>query len=321
MRERLSLRMGLVRLKSLHAATAGTALIVCAATAFSLAVLTQAQTPKASSTASQSFDPHDLAGGGVWNVAARGRKTPCSIGGTGAAPLPPDPNCVIPPDPQGFQGFHALPSGVEMTPWAKAKFAINTGGRTEKGDPAARSYRPGTVDDPYEQCDPLGFPRVLLGYIHPFEVVSAPAKVWMIYEEEHMWRLIWTDGRPLPKKEDLPYDPSWLGFSVGHWNGNDFVVDTIGMNDKTWFDQVGHPHSEDLHLTEHYRRVDHDTLNITFTFDDPKAYTKVWTIGPMSYTLKTGPEWEMQESFCTLEDQRNFQKNVRGQIDGIKPNR
>jgi hypothetical protein len=134
-----------------------------------------------------------------------------------------------------------------------------------------------------------------------------------------MWRYIFTDGRPIPKKEDLPYGPTWMGISVGHWEGNTFVVDVVGMNDSTWIDQAGHPHSEDLHLTERYTRPDHDTLSMTWTFDDPKAYTKIWTYGPKRYILKTGTDWEIQESFCTLGDEQDFINNVRGPAEkGLK---
>ena len=247
------------------------------------------------------FDPHDLNGGGVWN-ADRAGKVACSLKATA---YPPDPNCVVPNvTPTGnpkvkSDGYNILPTGVEMTKWAHDVWMSQDQGTGISGNA-----------DPEDRCDPLGFPRGLFGYIHPFEIVQTPTQTLMIYEEFHFWRLIWTDGRPVPKAADLPYGPTWLGFSVGKWQGNDFIVTTMGMNDKTWLDQRGHPHSEDMVLTEDYRRVDHDHLEVSVTVNDPKAYTKVFTFGPKPYVLKSGPDWEIQESICTIGDETSFNKQI-----------
>ena len=85
----------------------------------------------------------------------------------------------------------------------------------------------------------------------------------------------------------------WYGHSVGHWEGDTLVVESIGFNDKSWMDGAGHPHSEAMHVVERYRRVDHDTLELTMTIDDPKAYTKPWlSKSPKTFKLapKVGPE-------------------------------
>ena len=136
---------------------------------------------------------------------------------------------------------------------------------------------PGKENDPVLRCDPTGPPR-LLTLPNPFEIVQIPGRVLMFFEEYHIWRTIWTDGRALPKEPD----PTWLGYSVGKWEGDTFVVDTIGFNDKIWADPYGDPRSEQMHLTERYRRLDHATLELTITIDDPKAYTKVWVSPPNS---------------------------------------
>ena len=92
----------------------------------------------------------------------------------------------------------------------------------------------------------------------------------MMFEYDHYQRLIYTNRREHPKDLDL----SWMGDSIGHWEGSTRVVDTVGLNDKTWLDQVGHPHSTALHVVERLHRVDRETLVDDITIDDPKAYTK-----------------------------------------------
>ncbi len=193
-------------------------------------------------------------------------------------------------------GIAIFLKGVTLTPWAREKLQAEAKARIPEVQPYMNS------------CDPMGIPRLLLD-TRPMEFVQAPGKVIVIYEEQHTWRFIYTDGRPLATSAGhLPFGPTWLGYAVGHWEGDDFVVDTVGMNDKTGLDDIGHLHSEDLHLTERYHRVDRDTLEMSFTIDDPKAYTKPWTYGPIKYEHKTGQQWEIQESFCILAEQQQFYK-------------
>jgi hypothetical protein len=92
-----------------------------------------------------------------------------------------------------------------------------------------------------------------------------------------------------------------MGDSIGKWEGDTLVVDTVGFNDKTWLDNDGHPHSEDLHVVERIRRASHDTLTFDITIDDPKAYTKSWS-GHMIFELKPG--WNLGEMVC--EDNITF---------------
>jgi hypothetical protein len=140
----------------------------------------------------------------------------------------------------GLPGMNAVDTRTRppFTPWGKARF-----------DAAKPMIGPravaGTENSPSLNCDPDGPPRVLL-LPNPFEIVQIPGRVFMFFEEGHIWRTIWADGRPLPKDPD----PSWLGYSVGHWEGDTFVVDTIGFNDKLWADPWGDPRSEKMHLTE-----------------------------------------------------------------------
>jgi hypothetical protein len=96
----------------------------------------------------------------------------------------------------------------------------------------------------------------------------------MLFESYHSYRQIFTDGRPLPTQPD----PGWFGYSVGQWEGDTLVVNTIGINEKTWLDDSGHPHSDALRVIERFRRRDFGHMTVELNIDDPKAYTKAWTV-------------------------------------------
>ena len=117
------------------------------------------------------------------------------------------------------------------------------------------------------------------------------------------------DGRELPKDSD----PLWMGYSIGHWDRDDLVVETASFNDKTWLDVRGHPHSDALKLTERYHRPDPQHLQISFTIDDPKMYTSTWIVRN-SFELK--PTWEIGEAFCVVEDQSKFFQQSLQDPDG-----
>jgi hypothetical protein len=119
-----------------------------------------------------------------------------------------------------------------------------------------------------------GIPRADL-LSDPIKIVQAPRMTIILYEAGNSHRQIYTDGRVLPKDFDLP---AYLGYSVGHWEGDTLVVETAGFNDKTVLDAMGHPHSEALRMVERYRRRDFGHMDIETTIDDPKMYTKPFTI-------------------------------------------
>jgi hypothetical protein len=113
------------------------------------------------------------------------------------------------------------------------------------------------------------------GALFPYELVQTPARLVMIFEDDiPSHRTVYLDGRRHPKDPN----PDWMGHSIGHWEGDTLVVDTIGFNDKSWLDNVGHAHTERLHVTERIRRPDLGQLEIEFTIDDPGAYSKPWII-------------------------------------------
>src|SRR5713226_2997165 len=127
--------------------------------------------------------------------------------------------------------------------------------------------------DPYSHCLPPVVPRINSGN-RPFKILQLPGLVVILYETGYLFRQIFTDGRPLPKDPQ----PAWLGYSVGKWEADTFVVDTIGFNGKTWLDQMGHPQTETTHLTERFQRRDFGHMDLQITIDDAKAYTKTWTV-------------------------------------------
>lgn len=146
-------------------------------------------------------------------------------------------------------------------------------------------------DDPEGLCLPPGIPR-MMATPFPFQIFQLPDRVIFIFEVgAHVWRVIYTDGRPHPKDPN----PSFLGDAVGRWEGDTLVVDVIGFNDTTWLDQDGHPHTGALHVIERYTRTEEMTLHYEATIDDPKAYTKPWTI---SYTIPWALGVEIYEYIC-----------------------
>jgi hypothetical protein len=209
-------------------------------------------------------------------------------------------------DVPGVPGMNAVSNRTRpaLTPWGQAKFDA---AKPLVGPRAV----PGVENNPELRCEPDGPPK-LLNLPNPFEIVQIPGRVLMFFELGHIWREIWTDGRPLPKDPD----PSYLGYSVGKWDGDTFVVDTTGFNDKLWDDSYGNPRSDATHLTERYRRLNHDTLELQIIIDDPKAYTKTWISPPKLHKLEPG--WEIAEWFCVLDEDKAYDDAVRKPA-GIAP--
>jgi hypothetical protein len=183
-----------------------------------------------------------------------------------------------------------LKDGVPYQPWAKAL--------------AEQRQSVLHKDDPLALCLPPGVPRVDTHPSHPFKILPMSRELVILYETStnEVFREVFTDGRPLPKDPQ----PSWKGYSVGHWEGDTMVVDTIGFNDRGWIDtEKGRPQTDALHVTERFRRRDVGHMDIGITIDDPKAYTKPW-----SAMLKVNliPDSELMEAVC--ENQRGIEHMV-----------
>jgi hypothetical protein len=153
----------------------------------------------------------------------------------------------------------------------------------------------GSLYDPNGLCLPPGGPR-LMTTPYPMEIIQLPKqkRIIMIYEgATHIWRNIYLDGRPHPPADQLT--PTWLGHSVGHWEGETLVIDVVGFNEGSWIDMGGKPHTNKLHVIERYTRTDLYTLRYEATIDDPGAYTAPWKI---AFDVIWDPEGEIQEYIC-----------------------
>jgi hypothetical protein len=157
-------------------------------------------------------------------------------------------------------------------------------------------------DDPEGFCLPPGVPRMMYTP-YPTQIYQMADRILFIFEGgAHVWRLIWMDGRQHPADPN----PTYLGDSIGHWDGDTLVVDTVGFNDRTWLDAAGHMHGEKLHVTEKFTRPDSNTLRLEATIDDPDFYTKPWTVVT---TSAWAPGQELLEYICQ-ENNRDLQHLV-----------
>jgi len=169
------------------------------------------------------------------------------------------------------------PGEVPFQPWAKALFDERATGSHSKEDPDAN-------------CLPQGVPKIDAAPA-PWKIVQQPGFIVIVYEAFNLWRQVFLDGRSLAA--DL--NPTWMGYSTGKWDGDVLVVDTRGFNGKAWLDQLGRPSTDALHVTERFRRKDFGHMDLQITIDDPKAYTKPWTVTEEVHLL---PNTELLEFIC-----------------------
>ena len=168
------------------------------------------------------------------------------------------------------------PGDVSFQPWAAELYA----------------HRRETLskDDPTGRCMVGGVPRST-AVPYPFKILNTNGMVVILYEAVHSYRQIFTDGRELPRDPN----PQWFGYSVGRWQDDAFIVESAGFNDNVWLDNNGHPASENLRVTERFRRKDFGHMSVEVTIDDPKTYTKPWTVTlPLLYQADS----ELLEYMC-----------------------
>jgi hypothetical protein len=168
-----------------------------------------------------------------------------------------------------------------------------------------RSVLPTETNDPVVSCDPQGMPREDLYELRTLQIYQTPQNVAILYQFGKIWRVIWTDGRELPKDPE----PRWFGYSVGKWEDDTtFVVQTSGIDERTWVDRAGRPHSADLRVEERFHRVDHDTLELSLTIDDPKMYTRPWVaLDRFRFELQQ-PSFDVREMICSPTDFAEYNK-------------
>ena len=201
---------------------------------------------------------------GSWEEANRG----VGVGGSGSDPSAP---VVLSSNdrPAGREG-------APYQPWAAKKVleAFNRRG----------------IDDPTALCLPAGLPRIVMLGLFPQQFIQTPKQIVILYEYMNVIRII-----PLDTKHRADLIPTYMGDSVAHWEGDTLVVDVIGFNDKTWLAGTGTFHSDALHITERYTRVDKDQINYEVTMEDPNVLTKPWTLRS-TIMLREGTR--LQEYVC-----------------------
>ncbi len=171
------------------------------------------------------------------------------------------------------------PPEPEMLPWAEERY---------------RAVKQGKVRDPnFTGCNPQGPADLMLDNRRRYELVQFPDVVLVLFDEDHLVRRIYMDGRSHPDGALS----TWMGHSIGKYEGDTLVIDTIGFNDKNWVDRDGHPHSDALHLVERIRRLNPNSLEYVVTIDDPKAYKQPYTRTMIQDSLPSKFEM-LEEDMC-----------------------
>jgi hypothetical protein len=230
-------------------------------------------------------DAHDL--NGVWTPA----------GNFG----PPAGEVVA--DPSVSTGWMRGP--LPLTAAGKVALESHKGGKGPRG---GRSYAPSVANDPIGDANPPGLVRTFV-YGRSVQFLQMPDEVVNLFEWYHFWRQVWTDGRKLPDDPDL----FWYGTSVGKWDGDHFIVNTVGLDDRNWLDMAGAPESDALKVNEDWHRMDRDNMEFVITFDDPKFYTHPWSGDKRIWRLqaKGTPGATIFEDIFAPWDEQDFNKRIR----------
>ncbi len=189
---------------------------------------------------------------------------------------------------------HSGKGTMELTKWGLDKFNWNRAPEAANAPGVYRGQHVRVDQDPAYHCYPAGLVRLgpplnIIQGRGPIEIIQTPGKVMLLFQYDHEVRQIFTDGREHPRILEL----TWNGHSIGRWDGDTLVVDTIGIRDESWLDQGGHEHSTELHVVERFRRVDADTLEMERTLTDPIALAKPFTI---RVVLKFSPDKDLDEN-------------------------
>ena len=207
---------------------------------------------------------------------------------------PSGPIAGPPHDPHDLTGVWNMRGGggqggfgrvdPNMTAWGEQQYKL------QKSSNGGQYTLQETNDPVITKCFPPGVPRI---YLQPFplQIVQTPKEVIFLYEYDHTARHIFTDGRKHP--DDVT--PTYMGDSIGHWEGDTFVVDTVGFNEKTWLDRIGHSHSDQLHVIERFQRVNLNDLELDVSMEDPKALATPWNV---HLQFQLHPDWTIAEQVC-----------------------
>jgi hypothetical protein len=235
---------------------------------------------------------------GIWDAAeADGGRQP-----SGALEHP----ALIKPRGQGVEGGRPDETGI-MRPLHYTPAGIEALKANKPSGPSVRQVPSALANDPVDQCDPIGFPRMELFELRTIELVQTANQVVYLNQFYGNYRVIWTDGRELPKDPE----PRWNGYSVGKWiDDYTFVIETVGLNPRSWLDHAGRPHSEDLRVEERFHRIDRDNMELTVTIIDPKMYTEPWQ-GLSKFPLHLQPPgFDISELICSPVDMAEYNRQV-----------
>jgi hypothetical protein len=187
---------------------------------------------------------------------------------------------------------------------------------TPLGEQVLNTHKPGVGvrgvaveigNDPVNICDPQGFPRMELYELRTIEIAQTANQVIYLDQFNDNWRVIWADGRELPKDPE----PRWNGYSSGKWiDDYTFVAETVGMDERTWLDNSGRPHSTDLRVEERFHRVSDDILELTVTIDDPQMYTKPWVAIDKIQLHRQPKGFDMREMTCAPSETLDYNSQI-----------
>jgi hypothetical protein len=227
------------------------------------------------------FDPHDFSG--VWG-----------FNGTGML---------------GNRG-RGMNFAAALTDLGKKLHDATIGEKNSYGEPLHTKDTSGQGGGAKLNCDPTGWPRLHV-YNYGVEFLMGKDKIVELFQLPQTWRIIWIDGRKLPAE---PPEDRWNGWTVGHWEGDTLVVESNGFDDRSWIERGqpdgGWPHSNEMVVTERWRRLNYGTLESQIIIHDPKVY-KTDLRGPVS-TAELVPGAELWEDYCVPSDYNNFNENVFG---------
>jgi hypothetical protein len=215
-----------------------------------------------------------------------------------------------------LESFANTPGGTRAFELPGAREAPFTAAGRAAFDANKPGYGPRRAmqrNDPMGRCEPLGLVRNLVAEIvaphATFEIVQTPTRILQLFEYRHDWREIWLDGRALPAAEELY--PKWNGFSVGRFEGDALVVESVGFDARSWLDKLGYPHSESMRVEERYTRVDADTLELVVTITDPEYYTQPWRSDVKRFELNRDKARRFDEQiYCIPAEEMTYQDLV-----------
>lgn len=183
----------------------------------------------------------------------------------------------------------------------------------------ARATVAAESNDPVIAGDPQGLPREDLFELRTTQILQTPVQVYMLYQFGRVWRVIWTDGREAPKDAE----PRWFGYSVGKWvDDYTFVIETTGLDERTWIDHAGRPHSDALRVEERFHRLDHDHLELSVTIDDPKMYTRPWVaLSKLVFNLEP-QTFDVREMFWSPTEFQGYNRLLgNASAEGVDDNK